>query len=370
MHLLRAPELVPHEATGEVTSSPLERTRTGHLVLDPFLEPTNLMSLKKQAEERYGVTLPNEAARLFELFSSPGAIQALGKDGSASYEQVTDPSPGKEAGPCGELCAVGHVSAEHVGHAEGVREPGSSVFMFSCLSEASECCCAEPEHPPDHARPPLEQHQACPRPSQEIYVTGARDHVIPSLPHRIKALQLRLAAFQLRLSPASHGEGPCASGRPSSERMALPRQALGWQGEGQPVCSVGRLPEVRSEDILCGDQGPRREAHSWANDRGDPGGHEGAGDDVRPRRDPDGQRDGGPWQDHGGAEPVAAGRRTDPPEEDDGPGPAGGPTDVQEPPSYDFEGGTLDEARTIDGGTINNSSVQAGSSRHKAPDGQ
>ena len=49
------------------------------------------MSLKKQAEERYGVTLPNEPARLFELFSSPGAIgrecQLRAGDGSQSRKR-------------------------------------------------------------------------------------------------------------------------------------------------------------------------------------------------------------------------------------------------------------------------------------------
>ena len=35
------------------------------------------MALKEQAEERLGVKLPSDAARLLQLFSSPGAVSAL-----------------------------------------------------------------------------------------------------------------------------------------------------------------------------------------------------------------------------------------------------------------------------------------------------
>ena len=48
--------------SGDVLSSPLEKTRTRHLVLDLYSRPTNLMSSKKQAEDRLGVSLPSEAA--------------------------------------------------------------------------------------------------------------------------------------------------------------------------------------------------------------------------------------------------------------------------------------------------------------------
>ena len=67
--------------SGEVLSSPLEKTRTGHLVLDPVASPTSLTALKEQAEERFGVQLPSDAARLLQLDQCLGALRVSGQHG-------------------------------------------------------------------------------------------------------------------------------------------------------------------------------------------------------------------------------------------------------------------------------------------------
>ena len=315
--------------TGEIYSAALDRTRTGHLVLDSYASPTDLTALKERAEERYGVQLPDDSVRLLELFSSPGAIRALSGNqetgGSDAFSLASGRKQGLRNEPFSEFSQKGKTCC--------------TTCFRAGRAAASESDCGERVHPPDPQEP--SRDLCC-----EILALSSRDRLVPPLlSHKIKALQLRLCALQLRASPL-HGEDAGALERPPGERMAVQGAPPGREEPREPVRPVDRLHPLRPSSILCGDQGSRRAQDSRADDRGDHLRHEGARGDVPRRHHRDDQRDRGQGQDHGGAKPQLHGWSADSLEEDhglrqEGDHPGAG-AHLRCPPGNDSEGCTAD----------------------------
>ena len=337
------------KAGGEILCSPLERTRTGHLVLDPRASPVNITALKEQAEERFGVQLPADAVRLLQLFSSPGAVQALRPAEGDDDQPISGAVCGKQ-GPsrAAEQCYLDcRVMSECV-------YQGCSREHVLPHEQVCEGCCSAHVHPLEHEPlpheplhdPALLPHVEC-QPGvphvAEILAVGAHDEVVPSLPHQIRALQLRLASLQIRSAGTLHGENPGARDRSSQPRMAVPRQALAGKGEGQPVRPLAGLQKVRPPNLLQDDQARARRAQD-----GGPNSGSGADGDGRARGDGGPgrgghQRHGGEREDHGGTESVLSSGLPCPAEDDHGPR-QDGDADVRQPQGHDFQGGSHQEA--------------------------
>ena len=126
--------------TGQILSAP------GHLVLDPKADPTNLTILKEKAEVQYGVRLPGEAARLLELFSSPGALEALRTAQAHDREIEATATDAKQQGT-------------RVGHGSLLELEGAGSLSFEVHRHHS---CEPREHHVPHL-----SHELCGQPLAE-----------------------------------------------------------------------------------------------------------------------------------------------------------------------------------------------------------
>ena len=195
--------------TGQIMKAPLQRTRTGHLVLDRKANPTNLTILQEKAEVFSSQVKP---LAFWSFSPHRGAIAALLPDKGTDPVPDANSVPAKEGTPSSGVAVPLPVVSEagvpeHVRHVEHVSDECERLCVLPPrVHDHGDLQPAPHQHV--HERRALHGHTACASEERSLLVLAAHDQVVSSLPHRIRSLRLRLADHRLRSqASAAHGEG-------------------------------------------------------------------------------------------------------------------------------------------------------------------
>ena len=133
------------DTSGNLKMTNMAFTRTGHLAVNTTARPVDLGSLRALTEEKFGVTLPGDGARLVQILSSPGALEELRRGQGAAEEiaregwqptKVVFPERGRhESGRSRSRSPRGPPRAREHGHEFGVK---ASRYMDAVASELRE----------------------------------------------------------------------------------------------------------------------------------------------------------------------------------------------------------------------------------------
>ncbi|CAE7817945.1 RE1 [Symbiodinium sp. CCMP2592] len=193
---------------GDLLSTDLSQTTTGHLMVPVAGKPLNLSEIRKQAEEQYSVLLPPDAPSVLDLMATPGAFEELRR---------LQGSPRKSAEVFSSMCPV--------------------PVQNNMPSESVSACDLPPRHD-----------------SFMMSSTGqllAFEIVPPPWPRRIESLWRRVQSLNLRLSSTIHGlEDGGTSGRSATGRLALPRPTHFRTNTPEPVGLVDGMFQVRLHYVV------------------------------------------------------------------------------------------------------------------------